>query len=60
MNETPAYFDMIPSKHMPGKVTECVVRSTGSEKKDVTVQWSAILLSATTDGQMLPPMIPHC
>ena len=34
------------------KVTECVVRSSGSEKKHL-----AVLLSATAYGQLLPPMI---
>jgi len=51
MDETPAFFDMVPSKCIASKgVKECVVRTTGSE---ITV----VILSATGDGKMLPPMI---
>jgi len=54
MDETPAFFDMVPSKCIASKgVKECVVRTTGSEKKHLTV----VILSATGDGKMLPPMI---
>ena len=53
MDETPAFFDMVPAKSIASKgVKECVVRTTGSEKKHLTV-----VLSATGDGKMLPPMI---
>lgn len=53
MDETPAFFDMVPAKSIASKgVKECVVRTTGSEKKHLTV-----VLSATGDGTMLPPMI---
>lgn len=53
MDETPAFFDMVPTKciTLKGK-KECVVRSSGSEKKHLTV-----VLSATGDGEMLPPMV---
>ena len=34
MNETPAFFDMVPSKCIAAKGTkECVVRTLGGEKK---------------------------
>ena len=53
MVETPA---QTPSKCIAKKecvvLTKCVVRSSGSEKKHLTV-----LSSATAYGQMLPPMI---
>ena len=44
---------MIPSKCIAKTVMrECVVRSSGTEKKDM-----AVVLSATADGQMLSPMV---
>ena len=53
MDETPAFFDMVPLKRIAAKGTkECVVRTSGREKKHLTV-----VLSATGDGKMLPPMI---
>ena len=53
MDETPAFFDMVPSKSICKTGSkECIVRTSGSEKKHVT-----IVLSATVDGKMLPPMI---
>ena len=53
MNETPVFFDMVPSKCIVGKGTkECVVRTSGGEKKHLTV-----VLSATRDMKMLPPVI---
>ena len=53
MDETTAFFDMVPSKCISKKgEKECVVRSSGSEKKHLTV-----VLPATADGKMLPPMI---
>ena len=53
MDETPAFFDMVPSKCIAAKGTkECVVRTSGGKKKLLTVA-----LSATRDGKMLPPMI---
>ncbi|XP_057304495.1 uncharacterized protein LOC130641631 [Hydractinia symbiolongicarpus] len=52
MDETPAFFDMVPAKCISKKREECVVRSSGSEKKHLTV-----VLSAKGDGKMIPPMI---
>ena len=53
MDETPAFFDMIPAKSIcKAGSKECVVRTSSSEKKHIT-----IVLSATADGKMLPPMI---
>ena len=48
------FFDMVPSKCISKKgERECVVRSSGSEKNNNLT----VVLSATADGQMLPPMI---
>ena len=53
MGETPAFFDMVSSKSICKTGSkECIVRTSGSEKKHV-----AIVLSATADGKMLPPRI---
>ena len=53
MDETPAFFDMVPNKSICKTGTrECVVRTSGGEKKHVT-----IVLSASADGNMLPPML---
>ena len=53
IDETPGFLDMVPSKCISKKgEKECVVRSSGSEKKHLTV-----VLSATADGKMLSPMI---
>ena len=53
MGETPAFFDMIPAKSICKTGSrECIVRTSGSEKKYVTVA-----LSAAADGTMLPPML---
>ena len=53
MDETPAFFDMIPAKSICKTGSrECIVRTSGSEKKHV-----AVVLSATADGTMLPPML---
>ena len=53
MDETPAFFDMVPSKSICKTGSkECIVRTSGCEKKHVT-----IVLSVTADGKMLPPMI---
>ena len=53
MVETPAFFDMVPSKIICKTGSkECIVRTSGCEKKHVT-----IVLSATADGKMLLPMI---
>ena len=52
-DETTAFFDMVQSKCIAEKGDkECDVRSSRSEKKHLTV-----VLSATADGKMLPPMI---
>lgn len=50
VNEIPLYFDMIHTKGNASR--ECIIRSSGSEKKHVTV-----VLSATADGALLPPML---
>ena len=53
MDESPAFFDIIPAKSICKTGSrECIVRTSGSEKKHVTV-----VLSATADGTMLPPML---
>ena len=53
MDETMGFFDMVPLKSISKKgEKKCVLRSSRSEKKGLTVA-----LSATTDGKMLPPMI---
>ena len=53
MDETPAFFDMVSSKGICKTGSkECIVRTSGCEKKHVS-----IVLSATADGKMLPPMI---
>ena len=53
MDETPAFFDMIPAKSICKTGSrECIVRTSGSEKKHVTV-----VLSAAVYGTMLPPML---
>lgn len=53
MDETPAFFDMVPAKTICKTGSkECIIRTSGCEKKHVT-----IVLSATADGTMLPPMI---
>ena len=53
MDETPAFFGMVPSKCIAAKVAkECVVRTSGGEIKHLTV-----VLSATGDRKMLSPMI---
>ena len=53
MDETLAFFDMIPAKSICKTCSrECIVRTSGSKKKHVTV-----VLSATADVTMLPPML---
>ena len=53
MDETPAFLIWCLQKSIASKgVKECVVRTTGSEKKHLTV-----VLSATGDGKMLPPIL---
>ena len=53
MDETPVYFDLIPNKTIDRVGTKsCIVRSTGSEKRHITV-----VLTVRAIGCMLPPMI---
>ena len=53
MDETPAYFDIVASKSIDKVgVKQCVIRSTGAEKRHLTV-----VLTVTADGNMLPPLI---
>ena len=53
MDETPAFFDMIPEKSIYKTGSrEYIVRTSGSKKKHVTV-----VLSTVADGTMLPPML---
>ena len=53
MDEMLAFFDMVPSKSICKTGSkECIARTSGCEKKHVT-----IILLATTDGKMFPPMI---
>ena len=53
MDETPMYFDMPGNTTIEKKGTKTIsVRTTGAEKRHLTV-----VLAATADGQMLPPMV---
>lgn len=53
MDETPAYFDFVPSKVVSRKgAKDCRVITTGSEKRHVTV-----VLTVMADGRMPPPMV---
>ena len=53
VDKTPSFFDMVSSKSICKTGSkECIVRTSGCEKKHVT-----IVLSATADGKMLPPLI---
>ena len=53
MGETPAFFNIIPAKSICKTGSrELIVRTSGREKKHVTV-----VLSAAGDGTMLPPML---
>ena len=53
MVETPVYFDLVPSKVVDRVgAKSCIVRTTGSEKRHVTVA-----LTVTANGEMLPPFI---
>jgi len=53
MDETLVFFDMILAKsNCKTGLRECIVRTSGSEKKHVIV-----VLSAAADGTMLPPML---
>ena len=53
MDETPLYFDMIPSRSLEKRgAMEVRVKSTGAQKQHITV-----VLACTGAGKMLPPMI---
>ena len=53
MDETPMYFDMASNTSVDRRGEKTIsIRTTGAEKRHLTV-----VLSATADGQMLPPMI---
>ena len=53
MDETPAFFDMLPSRTVaPAGSKQVIIRSTGSDKKHLTV-----VLAVSSDGDALPPMI---
>ena len=53
MDETPAYFDVVPSKTVDKKGKKSIiVRTTKSEKRHITA-----VLSCIATGEMLPPMI---
>lgn len=53
MDETPAYFDMVPSKTVDKKGKKSItVRTTKSERRHVTV-----VLTCVATGHMLPPMV---
>ena len=53
MDETPVFFDTVPSKTVDTRGKKSIkVRTTGSEKRRITA-----VLSCTSTGKMLPPMI---
>ena len=53
MDETPMYFDMVPSRTIAKKgMKEVRVRTTGAEKRPVTN-----VLTCTASGKTMPPMI---
>ena len=53
MDETPLYFDIIPSRSLEKKgAKEVCVKSTVAQKRHVT-----IVLACSGAGKMLPPMI---
>ena len=53
MDETPVYFDLVPSKTVDMRGKKLIrVRTTKSEKKHITA-----VLSCAATGDMLPPMI---
>ena len=53
MDETPLYFDMIPSRSLEKRgAKEVCIKSTGAQKWHITV-----VLACTGAGKMLPPMI---
>ena len=53
MDETPVFFDLVPSKTVDVRGKKSIrVRTTKSEKKHITA-----VLSCVATGEMLPPMI---
>ena len=53
MDETPAYFDLVPSKSVDRVgAKSCIIRSTGAEKRHITV-----VLTVTASGSLLPSMV---
>ena len=53
MDETPVYFDLVPSKFVDRiGVKLCIVKTTGAENRYITVT-----LTVTANGEMLPPFI---
>lgn len=53
MDETPLYFDMIPSRSLEKRGAKKErVESTGAQKRHIT-----IVLACAGTGKMLPPMI---
>ena len=52
MDETPAFFDMVPTKSCKIGSREFVVRTSRNDKKHIT-----IVLLAAADGTLLPPML---
>jgi len=52
MDETPMWLDMTTGKTVHKGAKTVSVRSTGAEKQRLTV-----VLAATADGQMIPPMV---
>ena len=53
MDETPVYFDMVPSRTVDRKGKKSIkVRTTKSEKRRITA-----VLACSSTGKMLPPML---
>ena len=53
MDETPAYFDVVPGRTLDRKGQKSILlRTTGSEKRHLTV-----VLTVTASGDVLPPMV---
>ena len=53
MDETPVYFDLVPSKTVNQRGSKSVlIRTTGSEKRHFTM-----VLAVAAGGDVLPPMV---
>ncbi len=52
MDETSVYFDIVPGKTLEVRGKTVKVRTTGYEKRHITV-----VLSCTASGDLMPPMI---